>query len=109
MKVNDPNLSPAGATGAAHASETARAKAAERSAVAQAANASQAAGGTSGDDVHLSELVRSLRSLAAESPERQAKIEHLARAHAMGSYKVNAEATASAIIQESTHGGARKS
>ena len=115
MKVNDPHLPPADATGAAHASETARAKAAERSAVVQAANTSQAAvSGISGDDVHLSELVRSLRSLAAESPERQAKIEHLARAYASGSYQVDAEATASAIIQEythreSTHGGARKS
>ncbi len=105
MKVNDPNLSPAGATGAAHARETARAKAAERSAVAHAANS--ASTGASGDDVHLSELVRSLRSLAAESPERQAKIEHLARAYASGSYKVDAEATASAIIQESTNGNAR--
>lgn len=108
MKVNDPNLSPAGATGAAHASETARAKAAERSAVVRAVNTSQdAASGISGDDVHLSELVRSLRSLAAESPERQAKIEHLARAYASGSYKVDAEATASAIIRESTNGTAR--
>lgn len=109
MKVNDPNLSPAGATGAAHASETARAKAAERSAVVQATNtaSTDAASGISGDDVHLSELVRSLRSLAAESPERQAKIEHLARAYASGSYRVDAEATASAIIQESTNGNAR--
>jgi flagellar biosynthesis anti-sigma factor FlgM len=104
MKVNDPNLSPAGATGAAHASEAARAKAAERSAAASAASASAS---TSGDDVHLSELVRSLRSLAAESPERQAKIEHLARAYAAGSYQVDAEATASAVIQESTNGSTR--
>ena len=104
MKVNDPNLSPANATGAAHASETARAKASERSSVANAANGSSAA---SGDDVHLSELVRSLRSLAAESPERQAKIEHLARAYASGSYQVDAEATASAIIQDSTKGSPR--
>ncbi len=107
MKVNDPNLSPAGATGAAHASETARAKAAERSAVVQAANTPRATAPGSGDDVHLSELVRSLRSLAAESPERQAKIEHLARAYASGSYQVDAAATASAIIQESTNGKAR--
>jgi flagellar biosynthesis anti-sigma factor FlgM len=115
MKVNDPNLSPAGAAGAAHASETARNKAAERSAVASAAGASGGvSGGASNDDVHLSELVRSLRSLAAESPERQAKIEHLARAYASGSYQVDAEATASAIVQDSTrqdstHGGTRKS
>jgi flagellar biosynthesis anti-sigma factor FlgM len=108
MKVNDPNLSPAGATGAAQASETARAKAAERSAAASAASASaDTSPASSGDDVHLSELVRSLRSLAAESPERQAKIEHLARAYAAGGYPVDADATASAIIQESTN-SARK-
>ena len=104
MKVNDPNLSSApgvsNTSAAAHASETARTKAAERSAVAAAANAPLSA---SGDDVHLSELVRSLRELAAESPERQAKIEHLARAYAEGSYKVDAEATAAAIIDQSTN------
>ena len=53
------------------------------------------------DDVHLSELVRSLRSLASDSPERQAKIEHLTRAYATESYKIDAEATAAGIIQDS--------
>ncbi len=52
------------------------------------------------DDVHLSELVRSLRSLAADSPERQAKIEQLARSYADGSYKTDPSATASAIIKD---------
>ena len=52
----------------------------------------------SGDDVHLSELVRSLRSLAADSPERQERLEQIARACADGSYKVDAEATAGKII-----------
>ncbi len=52
------------------------------------------------DDMHLSELVRSLRSLAADSPERQTRIEQLARAYASGSYAVDAHATASAIISD---------
>ena len=54
----------------------------------------------SSDDVHLSELVSSLRSLAADSPERQAKIEQLARAYASGAYAVDSQATAGAIIDD---------
>jgi flagellar biosynthesis anti-sigma factor FlgM len=57
-------------------------------------------GAGSSDDVHLSELVRSLRSLAADSPERQERIEQIARAYANGDYKVDAEATADKIIDD---------
>jgi flagellar biosynthesis anti-sigma factor FlgM len=53
------------------------------------------------DDVHLSELVRSLRSLVPDSPERQERIEQIARAYANGSYKVDADATASKLIDDS--------
>ena len=95
MKVNDPNLSTASSAGATRASETARATTANRTATSGASNLSPK------DDVHLSELVRSLRSLASDSPERQAQIEKLTRAYATGSYKVDAQATASAIIQDS--------
>jgi flagellar biosynthesis anti-sigma factor FlgM len=98
MKVNDPNLSTAGSAGAARASETARANTANRAATSGAVNPS------SNDDVHLSELVRSLRSLAADSPERQVQIEQLTRAYAAGNYKIDAEATASAIIQDAING-----
>ena len=63
--------------------------------------ATRAGSGAAGDDVHLSELVRSLRSLAADSPERQARIEQIARAYANGTYEVDAEATASKIIDDS--------
>jgi anti-sigma28 factor (negative regulator of flagellin synthesis) len=49
-------------------------------------------------------LVRSLRSLAADSPERQAKIEQLTRSYASGSYTVDAQATAEAIIRDATKG-----
>lgn len=54
-----------------------------------------------GDDVHLSELVRSLRSLAADSPERQARLEQIARAYASGAYQVDAHAVAGKIIDDS--------
>ena len=93
MKVNDPNLATVGSTGAARTQETQRAGQNSR---AGHVSKSQPAG----DDVHLSELVRSLRSLAADSPERQAKIEALTRAYASGSYRVDSEATASGIIDD---------
>jgi anti-sigma28 factor (negative regulator of flagellin synthesis) len=54
----------------------------------------------SAPDAHLAELVRSLRSLAADSPERQARIEGLMRAYADGTLRVDQEATASAIIDD---------
>ncbi len=57
-------------------------------------------GAASGDDIHLSELVRSLRSLAADSTERQARIEQIARSYASGTYQVNPQATASKMIDD---------
>jgi flagellar biosynthesis anti-sigma factor FlgM len=56
---------------------------------------------SAGDDVHLSELVRSLRSLVPDSPERQERIEQIARAYASGTYDMDAAATASKIIDDS--------
>jgi flagellar biosynthesis anti-sigma factor FlgM len=56
---------------------------------------------SSADDVHLSELVKSLRSLVPDSPERQERLEQIARAYASGTYKMDAEATASKIIDDS--------
>ncbi len=56
--------------------------------------------GAARDDVHLSELVRSLRSLAADSPQRAARLEQIARAHADGNYKVDADRTAQGIIDD---------
>jgi flagellar biosynthesis anti-sigma factor FlgM len=94
MKINDPNLSSLGSTGASGAQETAR--------TGQSARTPEAAAGVaaSSDDIHLSELVRSLRSLAADSPERQTRIEQIARAYASGTYKVDAPSTASGIIND---------
>ena len=51
-------------------------------------------------DRDLAELVRSLCALAADSPERQAKIQSLMRAYATGNLQVDTEATAGAMIDD---------
>ena len=84
MKVQNANLQPLDATDSSGRNQAAR-----------------AASNSPGDDVHLSELVRSLRSLVPDSPERQERIEQLARAYASGTYDMNAAATASKIIDDS--------
>jgi flagellar biosynthesis anti-sigma factor FlgM len=94
MKVNDPNLPSLTSAGVARSPDT------ERSAVgARPANPSSNSPAST-DDVHLSELVRSLRSLAADSPDRQTKLEEIARTYAKGEYKVDAQATASKVIDD---------
>lgn len=97
MKINDPNLSNVAGTQAGRTRGAERVSGADRPPGATAAV-------EKGDDVHLSELVRSLRALAAESPERQARLEGIARAYAQGRYHVDADATAAGIIGEAeTH------
>ena len=88
MKVNDRNLSSGGSAAASRMQKTVRTSTADRS------------GATMSDDVHLAELVRSLRSLASDSPERQAKLEELARLYAIGNYTIDAGATAAKIIDD---------
>jgi anti-sigma28 factor (negative regulator of flagellin synthesis) len=81
MNVNQPNRSVSSSSAA-----TARARNEEPQAFAA--------------DRDLAELVRSLCALAADSPERQAKIQGLMRAYATGTLQVDAEATASALIDD---------
>jgi anti-sigma28 factor (negative regulator of flagellin synthesis) len=81
MNVNEPDRSASTSSAA-----TARARTESSSAFAS--------------DRDLAELVRSLCALAADSPERQAKIQDLIRAYATGSLQVDAEATASAMIDD---------
>jgi flagellar biosynthesis anti-sigma factor FlgM len=95
MKVNKTNLSSPALSEASGTQPTGRTGQA-----ANSSNPSAASGGAPGDDIHLSELVRSLRSLAAESPERQARIEYIARSYASGTYQVDPQATASKIIED---------
>lgn len=96
MKVSNSNVSAQGAAGASPTPQTERSGPASGNTTATQASTS--------DDVHLSELVRSLRSLAADSPDRQNKIEQLTRSYASGSYQVDAQATAGAIISDATKG-----
>jgi len=81
MNLNEPNRSVSSSSAA-----TARARSEESAA--------------STSDRDLAELVRSLCALAADSPERQAKIQDLMRAYATGNLQVEAEATASAMIDD---------
>ena len=94
MKVNDSNLSSLASTGASGTQQTS--KSGQTSRTPDSSSATSAPG----DDIHLSELVRSLRSLAADSPERQAHIEQLARSYAQGNYKVDPQATAAKLIDD---------
>lgn len=86
MNVNQPNRSVSSSSAA-----TARARTGESPASAL--------------DGDLAELVRSLCALAADSPERQAKIQSLMRAYATGTLQVDAEATAEAMIDDVFHSG----
>jgi anti-sigma28 factor (negative regulator of flagellin synthesis) len=85
MNVNEPNPSASSSSAA-----TARARTAPASSPAESA--------AFASDKDLAELVRNLCALAADSPERQAKIEGLMRAYAAGTLQVDTEATASAMI-----------
>jgi flagellar biosynthesis anti-sigma factor FlgM len=97
MKVNDPNLSSLGAS-PQNTNAAARTQQTEQTGPTSRAGSSGA--GATGDDVHLSELVQSLRSLTADSPERQARIEQIARSYANGTYQVDSQATASKIVDD---------
>jgi len=93
MKVNDPNLSSTlASTGASRTQGTAQ--------PGQARSAENAPAGQTGDDIHLSELVRSLRALAPDSPHRQEHLEQIARTYASGTYKVDPQATAAKIVDD---------
>jgi len=90
MRVNDP--AGALATGTQRALESGR----TANSASYAGPAPESAG--PGSDAHLVELVRTLRALAAESPERNARIESIARAYAQGRYQVDPEATAEGVV-----------
>jgi flagellar biosynthesis anti-sigma factor FlgM len=94
MKINKTNVSSPASTEASGTQQTGR-----TGQSASSSNPSAASGGAPADDIHLSELVRSLRSLAAD-PERQARIEQIARSYASGTYQVDSQATASKIIDD---------
>src|SRR5262245_41120595 len=94
------NVNPSGVSAAASSPELTRAQEAQRTSAAGRADSTQA-GPNAPDDVQLSQFVRSLRTLAPDSPERQARLEQIQRSLEDGSYQVNAEATADALIRDS--------
>jgi flagellar biosynthesis anti-sigma factor FlgM len=98
MKVNNTNPSSLASTQASGTQQTGRTGQAAPSSAPPATGAA-----ASSDDIHLSELVRSLRSLAADSPERQARIEQIARSYASGGYQVDAQATAAKMVDDALH------
>jgi flagellar biosynthesis anti-sigma factor FlgM len=100
MKVNDPNLAGLASTEAQRNQQAGQSTRLTGVQSPVEPNASQSSPQGSADDVHLSELVRSLRSLAAESPERQARLEQIARSYANGTYHVDTRATASKIVDD---------
>jgi anti-sigma28 factor (negative regulator of flagellin synthesis) len=57
-------------------------------------------GAASSDDISLGELVKTLRSMAADSPETQSRLEQIAQNYAQGTYRVDAQATAAKIIDD---------
>jgi anti-sigma28 factor (negative regulator of flagellin synthesis) len=94
MNVNEPNRSASSSSAA-----TARARQSAQTEPARFPGSPEESP-VSTSDGHLAELVRSLCALAADSPERQAKIQGLMRAYATGTLHVDAEATAGAMIDD---------
>jgi flagellar biosynthesis anti-sigma factor FlgM len=98
MNVHDSNLRGAGlhlAEGPLAGPAKTQAARAER-----ASSQASAAAGDGRDGIELSGLARQLQALAAESPERAARVESLARLYAEGNYRVDPESTAAAIIDD---------
>lgn len=96
MKVNDPNLGTVtglNSTGVSKSAQTGRSAPAS-------GGAHGALDGDADDGVQLSGLAQQLQSQAPDSPERTARVESIARAYAQGTYKVDAQATASGIIDD---------
>lgn len=96
MKVNDPNLAGLGGLNPVSTGKTARAG---RTAPARE-SAAVAPQGDAADGVQLSGLAQKLQSLAADSPDRDARVEQLARAYAQGTYQVDPQQTASGVIDD---------
>jgi anti-sigma28 factor (negative regulator of flagellin synthesis) len=100
MKVTDPNLSSLASTSPAAPQGGGAVQSLSRTSSHSGAGVTGTGDAASSDGVHLSELVRSLRSLAADSPERQMRMEQIARSAANGSYNVNAQGTAFKIVDD---------
>ena len=105
MKINDPGMlgGPAGLPGGDN--NISNAQKANRSASLQklsnAGAYGQAADVSSGgsDEVTLSPLAQALRSARTDSPERQARIDSIAKQVASGSYRVDSATLSRSLVQ----------
>jgi flagellar biosynthesis anti-sigma factor FlgM len=97
MKINDPNTLGPGvtSTGVSKSGQTGRSVP-----VGGRPDAEHPTPNTDGDGVQLSGLAQGLTGLDAESPERQAQVEALAKAYADGTYAVDPDKTAAGIIDD---------
>lgn len=96
MRINDPALSGINVTGQTQGSL--KTTSAER--VNAQTGAGAASGGSdAGDAVQLSELAKSLKALDANSAEREARVEELAKAVQSGSYQTDPAAIASSLVE----------
>jgi flagellar biosynthesis anti-sigma factor FlgM len=98
MKINDPNLVGSGVT------STGVSKSGRTSVATGKPEAGQISSNGDGDGVQLSDLAQRLQSLDADSPEREAKVQALAKAYADGSHSVDPDKTAAGIIDDALAG-----
>ncbi len=92
MKISDPNTHAA----ATSAQQTGRATGATTS----GGRGTQATSAAKSDQVQLSNLGSSLKSLASDSAERQSKVSQLAATYQTGNYRVNAHAVGKSVVSE---------
>ena len=96
MKIHDSNLNgAAGSQGPAGSQQAGQVNSASSTGRGAAARADQR-----GDRVQLSDLSSALRSLSAGSPEREARVSHLASLYRSGKYEVDAQAVSRSIVAE---------
>ncbi len=105
MKINDPGMSggPAGLPGGEN--NLSNALKANRSAALEKLGHSSAYGQVSepasagSDEVSISPLAQALQSLRSDSPERQARLEAIAKQVDSGTYRVDSAALSQSLVQ----------
>lgn len=60
--------------------------------------------GSAGDQVQLSDLASTVRSLASDSPERAARLDRLAHEVQTGRYRVDAQALSTSMVSAALQG-----
>jgi flagellar biosynthesis anti-sigma factor FlgM len=101
MKINDPGI-PGGENNIANASKANRSAALEKLGHSGAYGQTAGSSPAGSDEVSISPLAQALQSLRSDSPERQARLEEIARHVDNGTYHVDAGALSRSLIQNAT-------